>query len=113
MFLVLIAVVYFLRCREADVIRKRAGEFASAGWLTPQEVHMLGSFQERARAIRWASSIGRADAMRDLQRTATRLAYNRERAASGRVQISDWADQDRLLQELTAQRTAVYGTPVA
>lgn len=110
-FLALAYSVVVLRREEAKMIRRRAGEFASAGWLTQQEAHMLGSFEERGRAVSWAKRMGREDAMRDMQRTATRLVYNRERAVSGRAEPLDFADQNRLLHELTAQRAALYGTP--
>ncbi|MDO5494983.1 MAG: PrsW family intramembrane metalloprotease [bacterium] len=111
MLVILVGSMVYLRHQESIMIKRRASEFARAGWLTEHEAHMLGSFQERGRAIAWARKSGRADLMKDMQRTATRLAYNRERAASGRVQALDHADQSRLLQELTVQRGALYGTP--
>lgn len=111
MLLILAASAVYLRYEESKMIKRRASEFARAGWLSEHEAHMLGSFQERTRALSWARKFNREDAMKDMQRTATRLAYNRERAASGRAMPLDHADQARLLQELTAQRAALYGTP--
>lgn len=106
---IFVTICVYLRSQEARMIRRRAGEFASAGWISPGEAHMLGSFRERSRARLWARSYGTEPAMKALQRDATRLAYNRERAASGRVHSFDYQEQTRLLNQVTNHRAHLYG----
>ncbi len=106
MFLALVGLVSWLRSREAEVIRRRLGEYAAAGWLSPQEVAMVASFSERRRARAWAARYGREAEMLQFQRRATDLAYARERAASGRVPPTAAAEQVHALEQLTRSRRA-------
>lgn len=106
---IFVGIMVYLRAQESRMIRRRAGEYASAGWISPSEAHMLGSFRERSRARLWARGFGAEPAMKLLQKDATRLAYNRERAASGRVHGFDYAEQTRLLERVTAHRAHLYG----
>ncbi len=106
---IFVGICVYLRAQEAKMIRRRAGEYASAGWLSPNEAYMLGSFRERSRARIWARGYGREAAMKELQKDATRLAYNRERAASGRVHVFDYPEQTRLLDRVTRHRGYLYG----
>lgn len=108
LFIALIALVVWLRSREAGVIRHRLGEYASAGWLSPEEARMVASLGEQRRARTWAASFGRRREMADFQRRATELAYARERLASGRVPATAGYDQARQLHDLTVARQTLY-----
>lgn len=104
-----IAVVVWLRNQERATIRLRLGEYAGAGWLEPYEVHMLGSLGERRAARDWAAGAGpRARrAMRDFQTAATALAFARQRAVTGRVDLRAREDERDLLTRTGRSRAAL------
>lgn len=108
MFLVMVAIVVWLRARELAVLRFRLGEYSRAGWLTPAEVGMLTNRRERRRALTWAAGRGRRAEMLTLQRAATALATHRERIASGRVPADGGAAQAAALETITRARSALY-----
>ncbi len=108
LFIALIALVYWLRRMERDVLRHRLGEYAQAGWFSPSEVHMLTDFRERRRARTWAAQRGRKAAMAAFQKASTDLAFQRERHAAGSVSASSHADQQHLLAQVTQARADVF-----
>ncbi|MDP5226050.1 MULTISPECIES: PrsW family intramembrane metalloprotease [Arthrobacter] len=97
----------FLRIAEAKLTRARLGEYAAAGWLTWQEVTLFATGAGRRFAKRWAAQYGRQKVMTDLIRTATALAYTRQRILSGRDLIRLQEDEHRLLERLGQLRATV------
>ncbi len=108
LFIAMIALVYWLRRMERDVLRHRLGEYARAGWFSPNEVHMLTDFRERRRARAWASQQGRKAPMVAFQKAATDLAFQRERHVTGRVPANSDADQQHLLALVTQARAEIF-----
>ncbi|KGM12519.1 PrsW family intramembrane metalloprotease [Cellulomonas carbonis] len=113
LFLGTVALVVWLRHREAVVVRTRLAEYAAAGWFAPHEVQMLASLRLRRTARRWAARSGGPSgrrAMRAFQTAASRLAHQRQRAATGRDRL--WVarqDEAALLVELSRLRRELVG----
>lgn len=97
-----------LRREEARVTRERLGEYAAAGWFTPEEVTMLATPAGRKVGLRWAATLreDRRPIMREFIRDATALAAVRQRAITGRdVHAAD--DERALLMRTRAARAAL------
>ncbi|QEW02652.1 PrsW family intramembrane metalloprotease [Microbacterium lushaniae] len=86
LFVVFILGIVLLRREEARLTRARLGEYAAAGWFTPQEVDMLATGPGRRAALAWARTLrgDRRPLMRSFIADATALAAARERALTGR-----------------------------
>lgn len=107
LFVGTVALVVWLRRREARVVRQRLSEYAAAWWFAPAEVAMLSSLGNRRRARVWAAARGGSEgraAMTHFQRTATRLAYQRNRAQTHRADLRAAQDEDAALGDLLAAR---------
>ena len=78
--------VIALRREEARLTRSRLGDYAAAGWFTPQEVDMLATPAGRKAALAWARTLrgDRTALMKRFILDATALAAARQRAISGR-----------------------------
>lgn len=101
--------VVALRREESRLTRRRLGDYAAAGWFTPQEVDMLATPAGRKAGIAWARSLrgDRADVMKGFIAEATNLAAARQRAITGRDPNA--AEDERiLLQRATAARAALF-----
>ena len=109
LFLGTVGLAFWLRRREAAVVRDRLTEYAAAGWFAQVEVMMLASLGERGRARAWAGHRGPGTrrAMRDFQVAATRLAYQRQRVRIHHPDPLTSAEEASLLQEVGAARHAV------
>ena len=111
LFIGAIVVVNMLRRQEVIVTRARLGDYAAAGWFTPDEVAMLATASGRRQARAWASRQppGRRRAMRRFITDATRLAFARQRmlrSAGGPVNRTGEAE---LLARVSAHRAIVLG----
>jgi RsiW-degrading membrane proteinase PrsW (M82 family) len=98
-----------LRREEARVTRSRLGDYAAAGWFTPQEVDMLATGPGRKAALAWAAGL-RGDRTRIMQTfiaDATALAAARQRAISGRDKNAR-EDEQVLLARTTSARAAMF-----
>ena len=98
-----------LRREEARVTRSRLGDYAAAGWFTPQEVDMLATGQGRKAALAWAAGL-RGDRTRTMKvfiADATALAAARQRAISGRDKNAR-EDEQVLLARTTSARAALF-----
>lgn len=106
LFAALVALVIWLRRKEAAVVRERLTELVGLGRLTPADVVMLTSLRRRRQARAWARSMGPAvaRAMGDLQVAATRWAYQRQRTILGRQDLPGWYDEVALLGDVEAAR---------
>lgn len=110
-FLGAVAVVLTVRARERRVTRTRLGEYAAAGWFTPEEVALISTPGGRRQALRWARAqhdprVKRA-AMNRLVRDATRLGHARQRLVQGRATIGRTPDEQELLARIVADRAVL------
>jgi RsiW-degrading membrane proteinase PrsW (M82 family) len=108
LFLVMIFGVVALRREESRLTRTRLGEYAAAGWFTPQEVDMLATPAGRRAGLTWARSLrgDKTPVMKKFIADATSLAMARQRAVSGRDPQAG-ADERELLQQTAAARQAL------
>ena len=108
-----IVLVVWLRNDEKATIGHRLSEYAQAGWFAPYEIQMLTSMGGRRAARRWAAarSARAGAAMKDFQRTATTLAFTRQRALTGRYDLRTRADEQALLDAVVRSRAGF--TPAA
>jgi RsiW-degrading membrane proteinase PrsW (M82 family) len=109
LFLLFILGIVLLRREEARVTRARLGEYAAAGWFTPQEVDMLATGAGRRAGLSWARTLrgDRRALMRAFIADATSLAAARERALTGRDPHAADAERE-LLARTAAARTALF-----
>lgn len=86
LFGVFVLGVFALKREEARLTRARLGEYAAAGWFTPEEVDMLATPPGRRAGMRWAATLrgDRRALMRRFIADSTALAATRQRAISGR-----------------------------
>lgn len=111
LFVLFVLGVIALRREEARLTRRRLGDYAAAGWFTPQEVDMLATPAGRKAALAWAKTL-RGDRTALMQRfilDATALAAARQRAITGRDARA--GDDERTLLERTAADRATLFLP--
>ena len=104
LFALAVTGVILLRRAEQRLTRARLGEYAAAGWFTPQEVLMLSTRAGRHQALDWAGRFGARNTMKNFIREATRLALTRQQIAAGRNLTANRAAEQTLLQALTRTR---------
>ena len=98
-----------LRREESRLTRRRLGEYAEAGWFTPQETDMLATAAGRKAGLAWAATLrgDRTSLMKGFIADATSLAAARQRAITGRDPNA--AEDERvLLQRTVAARAALF-----
>jgi RsiW-degrading membrane proteinase PrsW (M82 family) len=100
-----------LRREEARLTRRRLGDYAAAGWFTPQEVDMLATSGGRKAAMAWAATLrgDRRPMMRSFISDATALAATRQRALTGRDPQAAGQEHE-LLGRIVATRAAMFAT---
>jgi RsiW-degrading membrane proteinase PrsW (M82 family) len=107
-FLGALTVVLVVRARERGITRARLGEYAEAGWFTPQEVALVSTPTGRRQAMRWADAQRdprtKRTAMKRLIGDATRLGHARQRLLRGRATIGRTPDEQELLARIVADR---------
>ena len=106
-FVLAVVVIVLLRVAENRLTRQRLQEYSAAGWFTPPEVEMLATANGRRSAVRWAKQFGRGPQMKAFQRSATRLAFIRQRILSGRDIPAHQLDEHHQLADIVARRDAV------
>ncbi|WP_426324651.1 PrsW family glutamic-type intramembrane protease [Microbacterium sp. E-13] len=109
LFIGFILGIVALRREEARLTRRRLGDYAAAGWFTPQEVDMLATPAGRKAALAWARTLrgDRTGLMKTFIADATALAATRQRAITGRDPLA--AGQEReLLAKTAATRSAMF-----
>lgn len=109
LFVMFILGIFALRREESRLTRARLGEYAAAGWFTPQEVDMLATGPGRRSALAWARSLrgDRTEIMRGFIADATSLAATRQRALTGRDPHAA-AEERELLARAVAARSALF-----
>jgi RsiW-degrading membrane proteinase PrsW (M82 family) len=97
-----------LRREESRLTRRRLGDYAAAGWFTPQEVDMLATSAGRRTALAWAGTLrgDRTGLMKTFIADATALAATRQRAITGRDPHAAGEERD-LLAKTAATRSAM------
>ncbi|WP_449408084.1 PrsW family intramembrane metalloprotease [Microbacterium maritypicum] len=100
--------VVALRREEARLTKARLGDYAAAGWFTPEEVTMLATPAGRKTGLRWAAQLrgDRRPLMREFIKDATTLAAVRQRAITGRDPMAP-AEEQALLVRTRAARAAL------
>ncbi|MFZ8757838.1 PrsW family intramembrane metalloprotease [Microbacterium sp. HMH0099] len=108
LFVLFVLGILVLRREEARLTRARLGEYAAAGWFTPQEVDMLATGAGRRSALAWARTLpgDRTAAMKQFIVDATALAAARQRSLSGRDAQAP-AEERRLLERTGAARATL------
>ncbi|GAA5033536.1 PrsW family intramembrane metalloprotease [Microbacterium fluvii] len=109
LFVLFVLGVVALRREEERLTRERLGEYAAAGWFTPQEVDMLATRKGRRAALGWAATLrgDRTPIMEGFIADATALAVARQRATTGRDPHA--AEEERaLLARTAAARSALF-----
>ncbi len=106
-FLAAVLVIVLLRVAERRLTRQRLAEYAAAGWFTGAEVEMLATAGGRRMARRWAAAAGRGPQMKAFVRTATRLAFTRQRILSGYDVAASQLEEQHQLADLLTQRDSV------
>lgn len=105
LFVLAVTGVILLRRAEQRLTRQRLGEYAAAGWFTPQEVLMLSTRAGRHQAMAWASGFGAGRTMKTFISDATRLALTRQQIAAGRDVPANQATERTLLHDVTRARS--------
>jgi protease PrsW len=97
-----------LRREEARLTKARLGDYAAAGWFTPEEVTMLATPAGRKVGMAWAARLrgDRRPLMREFIKDATTLASVRQRAITGRDPLAS-EDERALLIRTRATRAAL------
>ncbi len=108
LFLGFIFGIIALRREEARLTKSRLGEYAAAGWFTPEEVTMLATPAGRKVGLTWSAQLrgDRRPLMREFIRDATALAAVRQRAITGRDPLAA-EDERALLIRTRAARAAL------
>jgi hypothetical protein len=108
LFIGFILAIVALRREEARLTRERLGEYAAAGWFTPEEVTMLATPAGRKVGLAWAAGLrgDRRSLMREFIKDATALAAVRQRALTGRDPLTA-EDERALLTRTRATRAAL------
>ncbi len=110
-FLLATALVLTVRVRERRITRARLGEYAAAGWFTPDEVALLSTWTGRRHALRWADlqpdRRRKRKAMVRFVRDATRLGHARQRLLRARRGVGRTPDEQELLARITADRAVL------
>jgi RsiW-degrading membrane proteinase PrsW (M82 family) len=109
LFVLFILGIVLLRREESRLTRARLGEYAAAGWFTPQEVDMLATGPGRRSGLAWARSLqgDRVGLMRRFIADATALAAARQRALTGRDPRAA-VEERELLARATAARAGLF-----
>jgi hypothetical protein len=105
LFLVFIFVIVALRREEARLTQQRLGDYAAAGWFTPEEVVMLATPAGRKVGLAWAAGLpgDRRTLMRSFIKDAAALAAVRQRAIHGHDAYAA-ADEHALLSRTRTTR---------
>ena len=108
LFVLFVLGIVALRREESRLTRTRLGEYAAAGWFTPQEVDMLATPAGRKAGLRWARGLqgDRTPIMKQFITDATALAMARQRARTGRDPQAG-AEEQALLAKTAAERQAL------
>ncbi|WP_051477010.1 PrsW family intramembrane metalloprotease [Arthrobacter sp. Br18] len=107
LFVAAVLCVLLLRRSERRLTEARLGDYARAGWFTPQEVAMLATRPGRRQALAWARSVGAKADMAAFIRTASRIAHTRQRMLGERHSTGDAAEERFLLDEATRRRSRI------
>ncbi|BDV30224.1 PrsW family intramembrane metalloprotease [Microbacterium terricola] len=109
LFVLFVLGILALRREEMRLTRARLGDYAHAGWFTPQEVDMLATPAGRKAALAWAKTLrgDRTPLMRGFIADATALAAARQRALTGRDPQAT-GDEQVLIARIAATRSALF-----
>ncbi|MFC7458510.1 PrsW family intramembrane metalloprotease [Brachybacterium sp. GCM10030267] len=103
-WLILIAILVW---DESRLTRVRLGDYANHGWLTHEEVDMLGTWKGRREGKRWANQLGAKPLMKKFIRESADLASVRQRLLADGANPKVVALESDLLRRLTTNRQAL------
>lgn len=109
LFIMGVALVFFLRRQESKLTHDRLSEYASVGWFDPAEINALATPNGRRQAIAWAGRSGKGREMKRYIQDATRLAFARQRIITGRAKVGAQADEAALLAAIVESRKSLVG----
>lgn len=89
---------------ESRLTRVRLGEYANLGWLTHEEVTMLGTWKGRREGRSWARTMGALPVMKRFIRESAELAATRQRLLADGASPKATAHERQLLDRLTVNR---------
>lgn len=109
-FVAAVVAVVLLRVREQHLTRDRLGEYAMAGWFTPDEVLLYGTRIGRRRVRKWAKAKGGEApvVVRSMVRDTTRLAMDRQHLVTGSADADTAVEESALLAEISASRNRLF-----
>ncbi|MCT1385704.1 PrsW family intramembrane metalloprotease [Brachybacterium sp. p3-SID1565] len=92
---------------EARLTRVRLGDYANQGWLTHEEVDMLGTWKGRREAKNWAAQMNAKPLMKKFIRDSADLASVRQRLLADGANPKVVELEARLLSKLRSNREAL------
>lgn len=105
------SMAFILRWLEARRAKGMLDEYRAAGWLTPPEVDMFGTWRGRRQTKRWAAAFpGAGDIVKKMVRTSIDLSNSRQRI---NIHAADRVERERekkLLNKFTEQRSQLIST---
>ena len=114
LFLAMVIFALVMRSRESQMIASRLYDYVRFGWIPPQDVPLIATLRGR-RALRQHSKRtgpeGEA-AAKSFQRTATELAYLRDKIVRQVIGADALQTEKRLLDELRQRRPSVPFPPM-
>lgn len=108
LFLAALGSIMALRRAERRLTAERLGGYAAVGWFTGQEVQMLATPGGRSQALGWARRFGRYQTMKAFIRSATRLAFTRQRIIADHDRQLNIAREHLLLADVTRLRNELF-----
>ncbi|MFC7374273.1 MULTISPECIES: PrsW family intramembrane metalloprotease [unclassified Brachybacterium] len=108
-FVLLVAIVLFLRLRERHILRRQLSDYGRSGWFAPPEVDMLVAMGKRRKAEKWAARHGAVArmAMRDLIRASIEVGMERNSVLHGKPSAKTRRRERELLERITADRRLI------
>ncbi len=113
-FIGAVAFALWARRRESRLIDRNLRPYIANGWFTTDEGRMLASTKLRSEARSWAATANGAAglaAMRSFQRSATELAFARDRSTRAKLSSNQAVVEATLLYEASAARLGFIQSP--
>jgi RsiW-degrading membrane proteinase PrsW (M82 family) len=120
-FLGMVIFALVMRSRESQMIASRLYDYIRFGWMAHEDVPLVATLRGRRVLRQYARRLGpdAENAAKDFQRTATELAYLRDKIVRQVIGPEALEEEKRLLDELRNRRAVVpfpptqpqYGTP--
>ncbi|HEY3002699.1 MAG TPA: PrsW family intramembrane metalloprotease [Kribbellaceae bacterium] len=112
-FLGMVIFAIVMRSRESQLIASRLYDYIRFGWMVHEDVPLVATLRGRRTLRNFASRYGpeAEDAAKDFQRTATELAYLRDKVVRQVIGQEALQEERQLLEELRNRRSVVPFPP--